>query len=449
MKLNHYLLGSTLVAALGAFLFGFDTAVISGTTEALRQVFQLSSGQLGLTVASALIGTILGSIAAGYPAEQLGRKRTLIGLAVLYFVSALGCGLAWSWSSLVVFRFIGGLAIGVASVVSPMYIAEIAPPHSRGRLVAVTQLNTVLGILVAYFTNYVIASIFSAHAAEGALVAWRWMFGIVAAPSVLFLLLALSIPESPRWLVAQHRHKEGRKILGELGNEDVESLLDEIAESLHQEAVRTTTEPFFQRKYRKPILLAIMVASFNQLSGINALIYYTADIFRMAGAGRASALLQSVIIGATCLVFTLLAMAVIDRFGRKRLLVVGAAGMAVCLSITAYAFYNGIGGGLVLGSLMAFIAFFAFSQGSVIWVFLSEIFPNRVRARGQSLGTFTHWFWCAIVSWTFPIIAERSGGHAFSFFASMMVLQLIMILKFLPETKGVSLEQIQHKLGIE
>ena len=448
MKLNHYLLGSTLVAALGAFLFGFDTAVISGTTEALRQIFQLSSSQLGFTVASALIGTILGSIAAGYPAEQLGRKRTLIGLAVLYFVSALGCGLAWSWPSLVFFRFIGGLAIGVASVVSPMYIAEISPPHSRGRLVAVTQLNTVLGILVAYFTNYVIASIFSAHAAEGALVAWRWMFGIVAAPSVLFFLLALSIPESPRWLVKQHRQKEGRKILGELGNEDVESLLDEIAESLHQETVRTT-EPFFQRKYRKPILLAIMVASFNQLTGINALIYYTADIFRMAGAGRAGALLQSVIIGATCLVFTLLAMAVIDRFGRKRLLVVGAAGMAVCLSITAYAFYNGIGGGLVLGSLMAFIAFFAFSQGSVIWVFLSEIFPNRVRARGQSLGTFTHWFWCAIVSWTFPIIAERSGGHAFSFFAGMMVLQLIMVLKFLPETKGVSLEQIQHKLGIE
>jgi sugar porter (SP) family MFS transporter len=448
MKLNHYLLGSTLVAALGAFLFGFDTAVISGTTEALREIFQLSSSQLGFTVASALIGTILGSIAAGYPAEQLGRKRTLIGLAVLYFVSALGCGLAWSWSSLVVFRFIGGLAIGVASVVSPMYIAEIAPPHSRGRLVAVTQLNTVLGILAAYFTNYVIASIFSAHAAEGALVAWRWMFGIVAAPSVLFFLLALSIPESPRWLVKQQRHKEGQKILGELGNEDVESLLDEIAESLHQETVRTT-EPFFQRKYRKPILPAIMVASFNQLTGINALIPYTADIFRMAGAGRAGALLQSVIIGATCLVFTLLAMAVIDRFGRKRMLVVGAAGMAVCLSITAYAFYNGIGGGLVLGSLMAFIAFFAFSQGSVIWVFLSEIFPNRVRARGQSLGTFTHWFWCAIVSWTFPIIAERSGGHAFSFFAGMMVLQLIMVLKFLPETKGVSLEQIQHKLGIE
>jgi len=448
MKMNRYLLGSTLVAALGAFLFGFDTAVISGTTEALRQVFQLSSGQLGFTVASALIGTILGSIAAAHPADRYGRKRTLIALAVFYFVSALGCGLAWTWTALVAFRFIGGIAIGVASVVSPMYIAEIAPPRSRGRLVAVTQLNTVLGILVAYFTNYVIASFFSAYGAEGASTAWRWMFGIVAAPSVLFFLLALSIPESPRWLVKRGRRNEAQEILRKLGSENVESLLDEIAESLHQETVRTT-EPFFQRKYRKPILLAIMVATFNQLTGINALIYYTADIFRMAGAERASALFQSVVIGATCLTFTLVAMTVIDHFGRKRLLVAGAGGMAVCLAITAFAFYQGIGGGLVLGSLMAFIAFFAFSQGSVIWVFLSEIFPNRVRARGQSLGTFTHWFWCAIVSWTFPIIAERSGGHAFSFFAAMMALQLIIVLKFLPETKGVSLEQIEHTLGIE
>ncbi len=441
-------MSSALVAALGAFLFGFDTAVISGTTEALRQVFQLTSSQLGFTVASALIGTILGSIAAGYPAEQLGRKRTLMVLSLFYFVSSLGCGLAWNWTSLVVFRFIGGIAIGTASVVSPLYIAEIAPPQSRGRLVAITQFNTVFGILVAYFTNYVIASLFSSHADAGISIAWRWMFGILAAPSVLFFLLVLSIPESPRWLVKRQRRDEAQEILGKLGNKDVDSLLDEIVASLHQDSVRST-EPFFQRKYRKPILLAMMVATFNQFTGINALIYYTADIFRMAGAERASALFQSVIIGATCLLCTLLAMAVIDHFGRKRLLMLGAAGMAVCLALTAYAFYNGVGGGLVLGSLMAYIAFFAVSQGSVIWVFLSEIFPNRVRAKGQSLGTFTHWCWCAVVSWTFPVIAEHSGGHAFSFFALMMVLQLIMVWRFLPETKGVSLEQIQLELGIE
>jgi sugar porter (SP) family MFS transporter len=448
MKLNRLLIGSTLVAALGGFLFGFDTAVISGTTEALRQVYQLTSSQLGITVASALIGTILGSIAAGKPAEQLGRKRTLMILAALFFVSAVGCGIAWDWMSLMLFRFVGGLAIGGASVVSPMYIAEIAPPESRGRLVAVSQFNTVAGILGAYFTNYVIAGIFSSQGEAGGLIAWRWMFGIEAVPAVLFFLLILQIPESPRWLVKRHRTGEALEVLDQLGNEEPRRLLDEIVESLHEETV-SATEPFFIGKYRRPIMLAFMVATFNQLSGINAVIYYTADIFRMAGAEQASALFQSVIIGVTCLVSTVLAMAVIDRFGRKKLLLIGAAGMVVCLGLTAWAFYRGMGGGLVLLSLMGYIAFFAFSQGSVIWVFLSEIFPNRVRARGQALGSFTHWAWCALVSWSFPVIAEQSGGHAFSFFAVMMVVQLLMVSMFLPETKGVSLEQIQRKLGIE
>jgi SP family xylose:H+ symportor-like MFS transporter len=448
MKVNRYLLGSTLVAALGAFLFGFDTAVISGATEALRRVFQLTSSQLGFTVASALIGTIVGSVAVGKPAELLGRKWTLTGLAVLYVVSALGCALAWSWTALVVFRFIGGIAIGGTSVVSPLYIAEISPPQVRGRLVAVSQLNIIVGILTAYFSNYVIASILSAPAAEGATAAWRWMMGIVAAPAALFFLLVLSIPESPRWLVKRQRRGEALEVLRRLGNEDAGRVLNEIVGSLHEETV-STHEPFFRRKYRKPILLAFTVATFNQMTGINALIYYTADIFRMAGAEQSSTLFQSVIIGLTSLVFTLAAMTVIDHFGRKRLLMFGAVGMAICLAVVAYAFYNSIGGGLVLGSLMAYIAFFAFSQGSVIWVFLSEIFPNRVRARGQAFGSFVHWVWCAIVSWTFPVIAERSSGHAFSFFASMMVLQLFVVWKFLPETKGVSLEQIQRKLGID
>ena len=371
-----------------------------------------------------------------------------MGLALFYFVSALGCGLAWNWMSLIVFRFVGGIAIGGTSVVAPMYIAEIAPPDSRGRLVAVTQLNIIVGILAAYFSNYVIVSLLSSPGADSPASAWRWMLGIVAAPAALFFWLVLPIPESPRWLVKRHRREEALQVLQKLGNENAQGLLQEIVESLHEEAVNTS-ERFFQWKYHKPILLAFMVATFNQMSGINALIYYTADIFRMAGAEQASALFQSVMMGLTSLVFTLAAMTVIDRFGRKRLLMVGAAGLALCLAITAYAFYNGIGGGLVLGSLMAYIAFFAFSQGSVIWVFLSEIFPNRVRARGQALGSFTHWFWCAIVSWTFPVIAERSGGHAFSFFAVMMILQLVMVWKFLPETKGISLEQIQHRLGIE
>jgi sugar porter (SP) family MFS transporter len=444
MKLNRYLLGSTLVAALGGFLFGFDTAVISGTTEALRRIFSLSSGELGFTVSSALIGTIIGSLAAGRPAEKLGRKAVLRWLGVFYFISAVGCALAWSWTALLMARFLGGLAIGGASVVSPMYIAEISPAEKRGQLVAVSQLNIVLGILAAYFSNYLIAAFIDGNSSA----AWRWMFGIVALPAVAFLFLLFSIPESPRWLVKQHRHEDARMVLNRLGNPQTDQVLQEIVDSLHEERV-SASEPFFQKKYIKPILLAFMVATFNQLSGINALIYYTADIFRMAGAVQSSALFQSVLIGFTNLIFTIVAMTVIDRFGRKKLLLIGTSGLVVCLLLAAYAFYTGIGGALLLISLIGYIACFAFSQGSVIWVFLSEIFPNRVRARGQALGSFTHWFWCAGVSWVYPVIAEHSGGHAFTFFASMMVLELFLIVKFLPETKGVSLEQIQKQLGIE
>jgi sugar porter (SP) family MFS transporter len=443
-RISTRLLSSAAVAAIGGFLFGFDTAVISGTTDALRLQFALGSGQLGFTVASALIGTIVGSIAAGRPSERYGRRPVLLALAVLYFVSAVGCGAAWDWTSLIVFRCVGGLAIGASSVVAPMYIAEISPAAVRGRLVALSQLNVVAGILAAYFSNYVIAALAGGAASN----AWRWMLGVPAVPAALFFVLVLRIPESPRWLVKQRRRAEAIEVLAAMGNERPELLAGEIADSLHEETV-AGNEPFFQRKYAKPILLAVMVASFNQLAGINALIYYTADIFSMAGAGRASALLQAVIIGFTNLLFTMAAMTVIDRFGRRRLLLIGAVGLAACLGLTAWAFRSGMGGGLVLASLIGYIAFFAFSQGSVIWVYISEIFPNRVRARGQALGSFTHWFWAAVVSWTFPVIAEASGASAFAFFAVMMVLQFVLVWRFLPETKGVSLEQIQRSLGIE
>jgi MFS transporter, SP family, xylose:H+ symportor len=443
-RVTRQLLWSAAVAALGGFLFGFDTAVISGTTDALRLRFLLDSNQLGFTVASALIGTIFGSIGAGKPSETYGRRPVLRALAVLYFLTAAGCGLAWDWLSLVIFRFIGGLAIGASSVVAPMYIAEISPAALRGRLVALSQFNVVAGILAAYFSNYIIAGIIGGPES----IAWRWMLGIAAVPSVLFFLLVLRIPESPRWLVKAHRREEAAAVLRTMGNDTPEMLVREIAESLHEETV-SANEPFFQRKYSKPILLAVTVASFNQLSGINALIYYTADIFRMAGAERTSALLQSVIIGVTNLLFTMVAMTVIDRFGRRILLLIGAVGLAACLSLTAWAFYRGSGGTIVLISLIGYIAFFAFSQGSVIWVYISEIFPNRVRARGQALGSFTHWFWAAVVSWSFPIIAEASGASAFAFFAAMMVAQFVLVWRFLPETKGVSLEQIQRTLGID
>jgi sugar porter (SP) family MFS transporter len=442
--MSPQLLRSAGVAALGSFLFGFDTAVISGATEALRLHYGLSSERLGFTVASALLGTIVGSLAVGPPSESYGRRPVLRALAVLYFVSAVGCGLAWSWSALVAFRFIGGLAIGGSSVVAPMYIAEIAPAALRGRLVAASQLNIVLGILAAYLSNSIVELLLGGPDSG----AWRVMLGVPAVPAVVFYALLSAIPESPRWLVKRQRRDDAVAVLHRLGSEAPPAVVAEIADSLRQERV-AADEPFFTAKYRRPILLALMIATFNQLSGINALIYYTADIFAMAGAARTTALWQSVIIGVTNLVFTVLAMTVIDRVGRKRLLLIGSAGLAVCLFVAAYAFERKIGGGLLLASLIGYIAFFAFSQGAVIWVYLAEIFPNRVRARGQALGSFTHWVWAAAVSWTFPIVADASGGLPFVVFGVMMLLQLVVVAAVLPETKGASLEQIQRELGIE
>jgi len=443
-NLNPTLLRSAGAAALGSFLFGFDTAVISGATEALRRQFALDSQWLGFTVASALLGTIVGSLAVGTPLERHGRRRVLRWLALLYVVSAAGCGLAWNWTSLFAFRLLGGIAIGGSSVAAPMYIAEIAPAAARGRLVALSQLNIVIGILVAYLSNSLVE--LAIGGPDGT--AWRWMLGLPVGPAAIFYVATFGIPESPRWLLARGRSAEAESVLTEVGAADPRAEVAEIATSLRGESA-ATGEAFFTRKYRQPILLALMVATFNQVSGINALIYYTADIFAMAGAARTSALWQSVVIGVTNLVFTLAAMTVIDRVGRKRLLLIGSAGLAVCLFVAAYAFERRVGGALLLVSLIGYIACFAFSQGAVIWVYLAEIFPNRVRARGQALGSFTHWFWAAAVSWSFPIVAEASGGLAFAFFGVMMVLQFVLVLLFLPETKGVSLEAIQRRLGIE
>ena len=441
---------STVIAALGGLLFGFDTAVISGTTEALQSVYDLSGFGLGLTVASALIGTIVGALRVGRPADIFGRRRVLFAIAVLYFVSALGSALAWSWSSFLFFRFIGGIGVGGASVVSPMYIAEISPAALRGRLVAVTQLNIVLGILLAFFSNYVVAQLGLGSSQ------WRWMFGVEAFPAAAFFLLLFLTPASPRWLVAQGRSDEARVILASLGTDagTVEEEIDAIRDSLDLEH-HSLEEKFFQTAYRTPILLAIAIAAFNQLSGINALMYYAPHIFRMAGAGQDSALLQSVIVGGTNLVFTMAAMGVIDRFGRRNLMIAGSIGYILSLGVTAWAFFaygtefTTTGSLVVLVSLLVFIASHAFGQGAVIWVFLSEIFPNRIRARGQALGSFTHWFMAAVISWTFPMFAEASGGYTFAFYAVMMVLQLLWVMRVMPETKGVSLEEIQKRLAID
>jgi sugar porter (SP) family MFS transporter len=433
---------STLVAALGGLLFGFDTAVISGTTDALQRVFALDEFLLGFAVASALIGTIVGAFAAGKPAEVLGRKRVFFVLAALYFVSAVGSAVAQSLVVFVIYRFIGGLAVGAASVVAPLYIAEIAPAHLRGRLVAVNQLNVVIGILLAFLSNYVLAR--SLDAAW----AWRWMLGVEAFPAALFFVLVFFIPESPRWLVKQGRRSEARAVLERVGEDDVDRELDEIVASLTAEAGEQHGA-LFQRRYAFPIFLAWAVAMLNQLSGINALLYYAPRVFQQAGAAADDALLQAVAIGGTNLIFTILAFFIIDRFGRRPLLLAGGLGAAASLALTAVGFSRGDSAGhLVLVGLLGFIAFHAIGQGAVIWVFISEIFPNMVRAKGQALGSFTHWFMAAVVSWIFPVVAQASGVYAFAFFSAMMALQVLFAWKLMPETKGLSLERLEYKLGL-
>lgn len=440
-SVNGYLLRSALVAALGGLLFGFDTAVISGTTRALTEQFSLSPAMLGLTVSTALWGTVLGSLFAGPPSDRYGRRASLCALGALYVVSALGCALAWSWYALLVFRIVGGLAIGGSSVIGPMYIAEISPALRRGRLVGMFQLNVVIGILLAYLSNYLV-SLGGFGSAE-----WRWKLGVAALPAAVFFLALFGIPQSPRWLVAVGNSNEAREVLRRIGEPDPDRELQEIAESLHRErAVRR--ERLFQQRYRKPVFLAISIGMFNQLSGINAILYYLNDIFERAGFNQLSSEMQAVAIGFTNLVFTLIAMAVIDRLGRKKLLLTGAAGTAFCLAGVAALFATGSHPEWLVWLLVGFIAFFAFSQGAVIWVYLSEVFPNLVRAKGQSLGSFTHWIMNALISSIFPVLATRSGAVPFVFFAVMMVVQFMVVLVVYPETKGFSLEEMEQHLAV-
>jgi sugar porter (SP) family MFS transporter len=440
---------------LGGLLFGFDTAVIAGTTDTLTQVYHLapavpvSSGLwdsimaalgLGITVSSAVWGTVVGAMLAGFPGERFGRRSALKMMGILYIVSALGCALAWSWHSLVLFRFIGGLGIGGSSVLGPMYIAEIAPAESRGRLVGVFQFNIVFGILAAYLSNYLV-SLVGLGATE-----WRWEFGVAAVPAILFLLLLFTIPESPRWLVGQNAKEDAARVLKQTGEQNVEQAMREISESI--EAERTQTgERLFSGKHAFPIFLAVSIALFNQLSGINAILYYLNTIFAYAGFNKVSANLQAVAIGFTNLVFTMIAMSVIDKIGRKTLLLVGSVGTALCLGGVSAVFLTGRHQSALVWLLIGFIAFFAFSQGAVIWVYLAEVFPNAVRAKGQSLGSFSHWIMNALISMVFPLMAARSGGYPFVFFSFMMVVQFFVVLFTYPETKGISLEDMQKKLG--
>lgn len=444
LRITSYLIRSVFVASLCGLLFGFETAVISGTTEWLKGHFALTDFELGFTVATALLGSIVGAFASAKPTDTLGRRGVLFGLALLFMTSALGCALAWSWSAFLAFRFVGGLAVGGASVAAPVYISELSPAAYRGRLVTITQLNIVMGVLIAYLSNYVIGLL-----NLGDLEA-RWMFGVMALPAAVFFLLLFSTPQSPRWLIGRGRTAEAQAVLERCGTdtESVEQEVADIARSFTNKDQRTQ-EPLLKRKYFRPLALAVAIAAFNQLSGINALLYYTREIFTRAGADRTSALLQSVIIGLTLLVFTIAGLLVVDHLGRRKLLILGSIGYIVSLSAVAYSFSTGLGGELLLVSLLVFVASHALGQGSVIWVFIGEIFPNAVRARGQALGVGTHWLVCAAVSWMFPVIASRSSAAPFAFFAACMVGQLLWVLFVMPETKSVSLEAIQRRLGIE
>ena len=434
------LIKSAFTGALGGLLFGFDTAVIAGATHPLTQQYGLSDSQLGFTVAIALWGTVLGAITSGPLGQKIGSRAALRWLGVLYVLSAIGCALALNWPMFLMFRFIGGLGIGGSSVLGPVYIAELAPAKWRGRLVGLFQINIVIGILLAYLSNAIIA-----HFIHG-LVVWRWELGVAAAPAILFLIMLLTVPHSSRWLVSQNRVDEAMVILSRMGSPDSKAEVDAIALSIQVEGGAAQTS-LFSARYKFPIFLAITVGLFNQLTGINAILYYLNDIFASAGFSNVSANAQSVAIGAANLLATMLGISIIDKFGRKKLLLVGAAGCAACLSGVAYVFGSHTHQSLLLPLLVTFIIFFAISQGSVIWVYLSEVFPTNVRSKGQSLGSSSHWIANAVIAQTFPILARNSKALPFVFFAVMTGVQFLVVMFIYPETKGYTLEDMQQHLG--
>jgi sugar porter (SP) family MFS transporter len=437
---NRKVLFWSVTVALGGFLFGFDTAVISGAEQAIQQVWQLNVFEHGLTVSIALIGTVLGALFGGIPSDAIGRKNTLFWIGILYLVSALGSALAADWYSFLFFRLIGGLGVGASSVAAPMYISEIAPAEKRGRMVAMFQFNIVLGILIAYLSNYLLQ--------ESSGASWRWMLGVEALPAAIFVGLMLLVPKSPRWLVVKRGAlDEARAVLAQINPANADKELQTILSSKENGRAKGANNRLFSKKHSFQVMLAVLFAFFNQLSGINAIIYYAPRIFEMTGLGKDSALLSSAGIGLVNLIFTMVGLTLIDRVGRRKLMLIGSFGLIITLGLVAQAFYTESFNGIFVPiCLFVYIAFFAMSQGAVIWVFISEIFPNSVRAQGQSLGSFTHWFMAAVIAFTFPYIASTlGGGNTFMIFTIMMVLQLLFVWKMMPETKGTSLEEIGEK----
>jgi len=433
----------SLTSALAGFLFGFDTVVISGAEKTIQTLWGLSPELHGIAMGSALYGTVIGSLIGGWPADRFGRKATLLWIGVLYFVGAVGSGLAPNVATFIAARFIGGLGIGISTVVAPMYISEIAPPQHRGRLAGMFQFNIVFGILIAFVSNALLAGI-----GENA---WRWMLGVAAFPSFLYTVFCFGLPESPRWLLSRKGDRDAalqvlKRVQPELPETEIAAEAEEIATASSEQV---SSGHFWTRRLRKPILLAVLIAFFNQLSGVNVILYFAPRIFELAGLGAQAALLKSVGIGVTNFVFTLVGLWLIDRLGRRTLLYIGSFGYIASLSLVAWAFFTGHYS-LVPICVFAFIASHAIGQGAVIFVFISEIFPNRHRAEGQALGSFTHWIFAALLTTLAPKMFDVfRPGYIFSFFAGMMVLQLIWVKKRVPETKGIPLEQIQKQLGVE
>ncbi len=431
----------SLTAALAGFLFGFDTVVISGAEKTIQSLWSLSPGLHGITMASALYGTVVGSLLGAWPADRFGRKATLLWVGVLYIIGAVGSGLAQNVGTFIIARFVGGLGIGISTVVAPMYIAEIAPPTSRGRLAGMFQFNIVFGILIAFVSNALLAGI-----GENA---WRWMLGIAAFPSLLYALSCFALPESPRWLLSRKGDREaGMQVLQRIQSDASGSVIAAEADEIMALSTEKVSGRFWTRQLRKPITLAILIAFFNQLSGINAILYFAPRIFELTGLGAKAALLQSVGIGLTNLVFTFIGLWLIDRLGRRTLLYIGSFGYIVSLSLVTLGFFKEHYS-IIPTCIFAFIAAHAIGQGAVIWVFISEIFPNRLRAEGQSLGSFTHWIFAALLTTFFPkMVSALPPGYVFLFFTGMMCLQLLWVKMMVPETKNVPLEELQKELAV-
>lgn len=443
MKNTNRVFKWSLIVALGGFLFGFDTAVISGVEKSIQQLFELNPFWHGFTISSALIGTVIGALNAGKPADKYGRRSVLFILAALYVISAVGSALSSSLILFIAFRFLGGLAVGASSVAGPLYISEISPARVRGRMTALFQFNVIFGILLAYISNYLLRNTGSEP--------WRWMLGVEGIPAVIFFFLLFVIPRSPRFLVKINKIDEAREVLKMVSGkgEDIETEIKEIQEGLIKG--KTASQVLFSKHYIKPITIAFLVAMFNQFSGINAILYYAPRIFELTGLSTADSMFQPVMIGITNGIFTLVGMFIIDRVGRKKLLIVGSIGMAICLGLISRAlFLKDFSGYGILIYLIVYIAFFAFSTGAVIWVLISEVFPNSVRGKGQALGSFSHWGFATLITFLFPIFNStvKGSSYSFAFFSIMMVVQAIVVWQYFPETKGKSLEELGENLSV-